>query len=340
MDRYAARINANGLTQRDRYVNRTIVYINRKAAANPSYKLNTKLNGKDTNLVIDDGTSDSNKKVTALPGQVMRLGDYVDWDGKIYLVTSLDPDNELYFTGTMTLCNYRIHWRKSNGEIISRWTVVADYTKYDTGTTSNGMLEMASNQYGLTLPLDDETKILSRNHRFVLDILTDKDYENGVVPDVYRLTNRKMLLNNNTYFDQGGIVTLTMAMNVFNAETDHYIDLGNGEYGWVCGMAKDADINKPDPETEILYSISGDEFAYAGFEYTWTAMFENKDKTPASVIGWEWNVVADFDAPYDVQGNDIIMTVGKEHVGETVTLQVLYNGDVMVEKKIPIKGLC
>ena len=55
MDRYTARINLHGTTQRERMVNRTRLNLQNKVVDSLSYKT-IKLNGVETQLIINEGT--------------------------------------------------------------------------------------------------------------------------------------------------------------------------------------------------------------------------------------------------------------------------------------------
>ena len=59
-------------------------------------------------------------------------------------------------------------------------------SKYSSGVKGNSTITIGDNQYGLTLPIDDETKRLKRDMRFPIDL------EDAGQPDIYVLTNRKV----------------------------------------------------------------------------------------------------------------------------------------------------
>lgn len=299
------------------------------------------LNNNPFELLVIKGTSDNNKKIKAKHDTPFNLGDYITWNNKIWLVTSIDSDDKTHHSGTMTLCTYIFRWQKKNGVIIERWAYIQDFEKYSQGTVSNGVLETAENSYGLTIPIDNETKLIDRTYRLVIDIVDYNDYENGRIPEVYRITNIKNMLSNNMYFNRGGIMTLTATHDSFNAQTDHYIDLGNGEHGWICGLATEQPIT-PSPTTpsDIIYSISGEDSIYPPYADKWTAVFTDKDNKPVEVTGWEFKVVADFDVNWDWQGDSITISVEKKYVGKKFTLQILEinSGKVLAEKKISVMG--
>ena len=72
MDRYTARINLHGTTQRERMVNRTKANLQNKVVDSLSYKT-IKLNGIETQLVINEGTQPYYKEFESMPGQDWRL---------------------------------------------------------------------------------------------------------------------------------------------------------------------------------------------------------------------------------------------------------------------------
>ena len=78
MDRYEARMNLHGTTQRERVKNRLINNLSNKVSASLSYK-DVILNGEETQLVINTGTKPYYKEFQSLPNQKIIMGDYVEW---------------------------------------------------------------------------------------------------------------------------------------------------------------------------------------------------------------------------------------------------------------------
>ena len=95
MDRYTARINLHGTTQRERLKNRLIDNLNKKVPDSLSYK-DVLLNGVETQLIINTSTQPYYKEFESLPGQYITMGDYIEWANRVWLVYEADSDDEIY----------------------------------------------------------------------------------------------------------------------------------------------------------------------------------------------------------------------------------------------------
>lgn len=189
-----------------------------------------KRNGKPFELLIikDADSTTFKKKIKSKHSAPFNLGDYIEWDGKIWLITQIDSDDKTYHSGYMYLCTIPLRWQNSNGKIVERYACSEDSTKYSSGTNSNNALIIGDNQYGLTLPIDRETKKLHRDMRFPIDF---DDLER---PEVYQLTNRRVLLRDNSYFGRGGLMDITLSYNEFNITKDKKVKLLNNKEVWIC----------------------------------------------------------------------------------------------------------
>lgn len=282
MDRYTARINALGTTDRERNINRFINNVNRNIQRNPSYK-NVKLNGVDTTMVIDNGTVDDNKSFKSMPRDIINLGDYIEFEGKMYLVTSLNADDEIYSHGTMFVCNTILRWQNANGDIVERYAVLSDYTKYATGFYAGNNITVGENQYGCVLPIDDETSKLKREQRFAVDS------EMVELPDIYKLTNRKSNLDNYELFGRGSTLTIVLSFTEYNKETDKKV-LYNDKEVWICNYKeKDEDIpTKPDiPPSAIKAEIDGNFNLKLGSYRTYTISFSENVESYDCVLDYD-----------------------------------------------------
>lgn len=348
MDRYTARINAYGKTERERNVNRLKADINRKAFANPSMK-SVLLNSQEIDLVVDDGTSVNYKKFSSLPNQIIKLGDYIEWNGRVFLVTSLNTDDEIYSSGIMSICMYRLRWQKKDGTIIERWCVPQDFTKYDSGQTANGVITIPSNQYGLIIPLDKETKMMPRDKRFVMDVITYEDYKRGAIPDTYMLTNEKPILNDYTYFNRGGTITYTTKFDAFNAETDKWID----GYGWICDYieAQNPNLNPDIEKTEDDYIFSPIQSIRAEIngsneiktkKRAWNVTFYRDDEE-ITFDNFNWNIEYDEGVEPFVEmipNEENIYSIGLkcsyDDIGKSFRLQVVSENNIMASINVDV----
>lgn len=302
-----------------------------------------KRNGEPFELLIIKDTDGNTfkKKIKSKNSDPFNLGDYIEWNNQIWLVTLLDTDDKTYHSGYMYLCTVPLRWQNSDGKIVERFGYSEDFTKYSKGSIGNSTVTIGDNQYGLTLPIDSETKKLKRDMRFPID------FEDAEVPDVYDLTNRKVNLNNNGYFGRGGTMILTMSLGAFNPDTDKYITLPNGTQAWICDYIPVSTLpstplppSSPSDETTILSGIiSGNKNLKIGFSRTYTATISDAN---GNAIDWDdtlygWNVVSDFAVEQNIDENKIKLFIDDDSlIGESFLLQVIKFDDDTVVSAVKI----
>lgn len=298
-------------------------------------------------LIIKDTDGNTfKKKIKSKHSTPFNLGDYIEWNGQFWIVTLLDTDDKTYHSGYMYLCTVPLRWQNSEGKIIVRYAYSEDFTKYTNGTTGNNTITIGDNQYGLTLPIDSETKKLKRDMRFPID------FDDAEKPDIYKLTNRKVNLNNNEYFGRGGTMLLTMSYDSFNASNDKLITLEDGTQAWICDYidfptTPPSEPSKPD-ETTDLWNMKIDcpniEIKPTGYPKTLTATLYNT-KTGETIpdIVYEWNVQSSISEylsytinenilklslskEYSSFGDDIFITCNSKYTGQTYTIKLITKG--------------
>ena len=307
-----------------------------------------KRNGEPYELLIIKDTDGNTfkKKIKARPSAPFNLGDYIEWNGQMWLITLLDPNEKTYHSGYMYLCTVPLRWQNSEGKIIERYAYSEDFTKYSSGTTGNNTITIGDNQYGLTIPIDSETRKLKRDMRFPID------FEDAEQPDIYELTNRKVNLNNNEYFGRGGTMVVTMSYDAFNKDKDKRVVMENGNEVWICDYNEidNTDTNtpsedspttppeNPDEMTDLRVVISGNKNLKVGFSRTYTATITDVD---GNAVEWDdtysWNVVSDFEVGQEIDGNTIKLFVEDEDlVDEVFPLQIIKDGSVVTEIEITV----
>lgn len=291
-------------------------------------------------LIIKDTDGNTfKKKIKSKHSTPFNLGDYIEWNGQFWIVTLLDTDDKAYHSGYMYLCTVPLRWQNSEGKIIERYAYSEDFTKYSSGTTGNNTITIGDNQYGLTLPIDSETKKLKRDMRFPID------FDDAEKPDIYKLTNRKVNLNNNEYFGRGGTMLLTMSYDSFNADKDKLITLEDGTQVWLCDYIDISTPLPPQPENpdktaDLSATISGNKNLRLGFSRTYTVNFINEsgNEVDWNDVDFSWNVVSDFDLNQTITDNKIKLNVSSDDslIGESFLLQILVDDVVLAEITVTI----
>nr|WP_024835414.1 hypothetical protein [Clostridium sp. 12(A)] len=204
-------------------------------------------NGLPYELIIIKDTEGNTfkKKIKAKHSDPFNLGDYIEWNNQHWLVMLIDSDEKAYHSGYMYLCTVPLRWQNSKGGIVERWAYSEDFTKYSSGISGNNTIAIGDNQYGLTVPIDEETKQLKRDMRFPIDLDDAKE------PDIYKLTNRKVNLNNYQYFGRGSNMTLTLSFDAYNKDTDKRVLLIDGTEVWIASyISSSTPPPAPDPPDE------------------------------------------------------------------------------------------
>lgn len=334
MDRYTARMNLHGTTQRERILNRAKINLQNKLPCNLSYK-DVILNGEKTQLMISDGTKPYYKEFESLPGQKILAGDYVEWANSTWLVLDADCDSELYTDGNLRQCQHRIFWQKADGTIVFRFAYTENASAYNNGETGNNIITLESNQFMVYLPYDEDTAELDNGIRIHMS-------RNNQRCKPYDLTRPDDI----TYgFGSKGIMNIIFTQTQYNQDKDKLVTLEDGTQAWICDYVEidtsftvSNAIENPNETTLLNVAISGNKNLKVGFSRTFVATIADKN---GNAVEWNdtysWNVVSDFGVGQTVNGNKIELLVEDEElIDSSFLLQVINNGTVVAETQIII----
>lgn len=326
MDRYTARMTQHGTTQRERIVNRLKTNLNNKLQDNPSYK-SVKLNGEETNLIINTSTKPYYKEFQSLPNQKILAGDYVEWADSMWLVLNADSDDEVYTDGNLRQCQHRIYWQKADGTIVSRYAFTENASSYSNGETGNNTITLESNQFMVYLPYDEETAELDNGKRVHMS-------RSNAKCKPYELTRPDDI----TYgFGEKGVLNIIFTQTQYNQENDKLITLEDGTQAWICDYIDSTPTTPPSEpttpdETEDLWHM---ELEYSTLkikpldkDYTIIAhLYDNNDTEITDGIEYDWTVKSNIDSYLTVKKNSNTLTLSLssdcEDYGEIVTISCM-----------------
>jgi len=169
-DTYQSRLDAHGGDRRGALLRRVSRSLRTKMPASLSFH-SVLLNGEPRSLSIINSDNLDQKTLCTLPGEDLPHGGMVEWMGNHWLITERDANNEVYTKGIMRQCNYLLRWIAEDGNIIERWCIVEDGTKYLTGEYSDKdfILSVGDSRISVTLAVDPYTLQLNRDKRFLID---------------------------------------------------------------------------------------------------------------------------------------------------------------------------
>ena len=287
MDRYSARMNLRGSTQRERELNRLKSDIVRKAPSSLSYK-DVKLNGEPTQLMINTSTKPYYKEFESLPDQTVLAGDYVEWANSVWLVLNTDCDDEVYTDGNLRQCQHKIFWQKADGTVVSRYAYTENASAYNNGEKENNTITLQSNQFMVYLPYDDETAELDNGKRVHMS-------RSNIKCKPYELTRPDDI----TYgFGEKGVLNIIFTQTQYNPDEDKLVTLEDSTQAWICDYIPISTPTPPTSNPDETADLSAEitfkgtqELKIGGNTKTLTGYFIDKDGNTTSDIG-KWEVFA------------------------------------------------
>ena len=331
-NKYINHITAEGKTQRDRQITRLKNQINNKVGSNPSYK-SVKLNGEETNLIINTSTKPYYKEFQSLPDQKILAGDYVEWADSMWLVLNADSDDEVYTDGNLRQCQHRIYWQKADGTIVSRYAYTENASAYNNGETGNNTITLQSNQFMVYIPYDEETAELDNGKRVHMS-------RSNAKCKPYELTRPDDI----TYgFGEKGVLNIIFTQTQYNHENDKLITLEDGTQAWICDYIPISSLtpptSNPNETADLSATISSNGNLKVGFYRTYTAKFTDKngDAIDVDASRITWNIDSSFAVEKVEFGNKIKLKVSDDYlVGKTFKLECIVDGTVVGSIEIAV----
>ena len=204
-DAYYDRMDVRGYTRRERALFQTQTRLADELHASLSYH-KVLINGKEHDAAIIGQEELAIKKICLLPGDVLPHGGLVDYADNKWLITEVDASNEVYHSGMMQQCNHIIRWIDKNGDLIEKWSIIEDGTKYLIGEKTSQIMTIGDARIAMTVGKDEDTIHLCRGMRFLVD---DVDAEDVLA---YQITKVNKLFNN--YNNEGVFRFILTEVNV------------------------------------------------------------------------------------------------------------------------------
>lgn len=218
---YFDRIQRRGSTKREAIRLRTQGMILRKSADSLSSPTDVYIDGSHAEVLITNKPDDYEKQIIVLKG-TLYAGSIVTWGESHWLVTTTDKNDALYPSGTMERCNYILKFQNVRGELVERYCVISDVTKYLIGEAWKNMMTIGDSRMSLAITRDADTAAIKRGVRFLIDDPI------AVETCAYEVTKPDRVTN---VYDGHGIYKF-LCREVNSADTDNKAELipDNSEY--------------------------------------------------------------------------------------------------------------
>ena len=262
---------------------------------------NTQLKSMDRSILVPIGT--------------LHSGDYIFFEDEYWIVDGRPGNNKSYEKATLKECQYKLRWQKDDGTIVERWANLTSSSKYDVGENGNNIIILASNNYSIIIPNDNDSMTLDGKRVFI--DLSD-------VPEkVFKITRNDDVLF--AHGSHGGTLNLIADKVELNKETD------NQELR-LCDYI-DFPTTPPQPSTpdetadlwDMKINCPNLEIKPTGYPKTLTAILYNT-KTGETIpdIVYEWNIQSDISEfiSYTIVDNVLKISLSKEYedFGDEITI--------------------
>lgn len=267
---YNTRINANGLTQRDRLINNQKNMLLRKLNDNPALRdveLGTVETKIDKKLVIISTDDPNIKKITSLPNETFNVGNYVVFEDVNWIINKADADDEIYVDGSMTLCPNMLKFQDYEGNILSYpYFVDSSSPSLD----ENKMMSSSDTQRKIKLRFDQQTQKFFIDKRFMGKAFNG-EYQ------CWKITDLDAEI-------ESGLLVVTLQKDKFNAVVDNTL-LGICDYF----IPKEDTIIANSNSVEITYAGKSEVIAN-GSAKNFIAVFKDQNGNVLNDIIGTWQV--------------------------------------------------
>ena len=282
---------------------------------------------KETRCVIQGNSADTRlnsiKRTGLFPIGTVKAGMYVYFDNAFWLITGYPSNNKSYEKATLDICQYKLKWQNSNGDIIERWGNFTSASKYDDGLQDGKTIILSSDNLNILLPNDEESLGLAYKRVFV---------DSKLLPEkVYVISRTDDVLYD--FGEHGGIISFITDKTEFDPSKD------NQELG-ICDYIPPT-LPEENDETTILNGvISGSDSLKLGFTRTYAATVTDK---VGNNISWSdddfyWNIYPAKDVVLNIDKNKVsILAEDESLIGSTIRIEVRYRGILICSKDVEIR---
>lgn len=262
----------------------------------------------------------------------MECGDYLEFDGMMWLCLNSYSFHKLYCRATFMSCDWQIYWINENGELKSQYVIDQNSTQYNSGESGDKTMTLGAAQHMLKMPYNEDTVMFDSPQRFCID----RNLKN---PTCYKVTQ-----NDNSSYNYGkGLCCVTVTESQLDRDKDKLIALENGKQVWICDYVEINDNSDTTPEipnetTDLKAMVTGSEKLRIGVRRSYTATL--MDAT-GGIMEWNssysWNVISDFDVSQETDGNTVKLLVEDEdYVGSLILLQIARGRQVLTEFTVTV----
>lgn len=267
----------------------------------------------------------------------MECGDYLNYNGMIWLCLNSYSFHKLYCRATFMSCDWKIYWINNNGELKSQYVIDQNSTQYNSGESGNSTVTLGASQHMLKMQCNEDTIMLDSPQRFAID-------KNIKKPTCYKVTQ-----NDNSSYNYGkGLCCITVSETQLNQDKDELITLEDGNQVWLCDYIPPSTPLPPSDETTNLWAMKIEcpnlEIKPTGYPKTLTATLYNTEtgETIPDII-YDWKIQSEIfkylsytinenilklslSKEYSSFGDEVVITCSSKYTGQEYTVKLITKG--------------
>lgn len=248
------------------------------------------------NNVADSTLKSIERHVLTAMG-LLQCGDYIKFESKVWLVTSLVGNNGIYEKAIMQLCTYSVPFQSQDGTILSYPCI--DETNSSVGIDSNNTMTVPNSIHTIKLPFDANTSSLMVDRRLYIS----KNMNN---PRSFKITKI-----NDTEFNYGdkGLIVFTLE-ETQNEENNDRPDLG------ICNYIEPNTTPTPSPTGYVMNISASGDLIIGGTQRRFTPKLVDSNGVEQSFVGiwsFEYYGVPTNDITITYNGNDCLIKVAEDY---------------------------
>lgn len=245
------------------------------------YQPDALINDKPQKLIVSRNKDVvTEKRFWAYPGEEAHLGDVVDCYNCKWLITEIDPNDEICISGKMEQCNREICWQNPHTkEIIYSWVTMT--RPYYSNLNEGQQITMSKRMYKIQIPYNEETSLFDNGKRFMLEVIDGE-------PKTYRITSVDISTER---FQMHGTL---QGFIVLQVEQDQYNELTDNAELMVCNyIPPDEEEDISPVECKIEYS-GEPELKIGGQPKKFTAIFKKNKQEIEEKSVWTVQALDEF----------------------------------------------
>lgn len=326
LDSYRKRLGHQPTNARERWKRNTQNWLSKKLPSSLSY-YDLLVDGEARRCAVLSTQNTNERRICTMPGETLTCGSYVEWMDNVWLIVQLDAPYEVYQGALMIQCNYLLKWINDEGQIVERWSIVNDGTKYLTGEYYQQMMTVGDSRVQLYIPKDEETIRLNRGRRFVID------NEGAPEPMVYELS--KINRTGNVYNERGIYIHM---LTETACSPDDNVELRIADY-YSRIKVQEEDLT-PDQTYLRIGDTTADEEVLVGMTYTAPVSLVVDGVDCDDEMSYELNCSSDVAAVSYSNGTvSVAVARDRKNVGTIIALTMsAVNHNASAVKNLVVKG--